>query len=158
MTNKEILTAVVIEWIKPVIPMIIGNRLNQLPVLNMFQNWVKNLGIAPPNWTLAQDISPIIQGAAYNLLTPFIFPRLDKVPDEYIPEMAHGIVDAAILSGGLNLLGGYISFDKDDMQELKNYLDYNLPYTPKERYQVIKPEAAGEQNEPQNVELKNEKL
>lgn len=154
MTNKEILTAVLIEWAKPVIPMLMGGKLSQMPVLNMFENWIKNMGIAPPNWSVMQDITPIIQGAAYNLITPFILPRMDKVPDEYIPQMAHGIVDSAIQNGGLSLFGGNVTFDLDDMKELKKYLDYNLPYTPKEQYQVIKPDAAGNENEPQETSKK----
>lgn len=148
MTNKEILTAVLIEWTKPVIPMLMGGKLSQMPVLNMFENWIKNLGIAPPSWSVMQDITPIIQGAAYNLITPFILPKMDKIPDEYIPQMAHGIVDSAIQNGELSLLGGNITFELKDLQELKKYLDCNLPYSQKEHYQVIRPEAAG-QNEPQ---------
>lgn len=142
MTNKEILTAVLIEWAKPVLPVIIGGRLNNMPVLNMFENWVKKIGIAPTNWTVMQDIIPIIQGAAYNLATPFILPKLEKFPDEYIPAMAHGIVDSAINNGGLNFLGGNIIFDIEDLKELKKYLDCNLPYTQKEHYKVIKPESS----------------
>lgn len=142
MTNKEILTAVLIEWAKPVLPVIIGGRLNNMPVLNMFENWVKKIGIAPTNWTVMQDIMPLIQGAAYNLITPFILPKLEKIPDEYIPAMAHGIVDSAINDGGLNLLGGNIIFDTEDLKDLKKYLDCNLPYTQEEHYKVIKPESS----------------
>lgn len=151
MTNKEILTAVLIEWAKPTIPVLLGNRLSSIPVLGMIENWVRNKGIAPSNWSIAQDISPLIQGAAYNILEPIIVSKMESIPDEYIPQMAHGIVDAAIQNGEFKMFGGYITFDKSDLQELKNYLDYNLPYTSKERYQVItKPDAAGE-NKPQET-------
>lgn len=143
MTNKEILLAVIIEWAKPVIPVLAGNRLGNMPVLNMFENWVKKIGVAPPNWTVAQDIVPLIQGGAYNLIVPFIVPKLDGIPDEFVPQMAHGIVDAAIQNGECKLFGGFFTFDKSDLQELKSYLDCNLPYTPKERYIVKKPEADG---------------
>lgn len=150
MTNKEILTAVLIEWAKPTIPVLLGNRISSIHVLGMIENWVKNKGIAPSNWTILQDISPIIQGAAYNILEPIIVSKMGKIPDEYIPQMAHGIVDAAIQNGEFKMFGGYITIDKSDLEELKIYLDYNLPYTPIERYQVItkKPEEAGNKNEP----------
>jgi hypothetical protein len=149
MTNKEILTAVLIEWAKPTIPVLVGNRLNGIPALNMFENWIKSKGIAPANWTILQDISPLLQGAAYNILAPIINSKMKNVPDEYIPQMAHGIVDAAIQNGKFEFLGGYISFDKSDLQELKNYLVYNLPYIPAEVYHVkTKPDAAGDDNTP----------
>lgn len=151
MTNKEILTAVIIEWIKPVIPFLLGNRLNNVPALNMFQNWVKNIGIAPPDWNITQDLTPIIQGAAYQILTPIILPRLNNIPDEYIPQMAHGIVDYALQTGELKFFGGNILFDRKDLDELKKYLDCNLPYTPIEQYKVIKPDTAdGKENTAEN--------
>lgn len=146
MTNKEILTAVLIEWMRPVIPAMLGSKISNIPVLSMFENWVKKIGFAPENWSVAQDIAPLIQGAAYDIFSPIIVSKMNAVPDESIPQMAHGIVDAAMQNGELKFFGGNVTFDKNDIQELKNYLDYNLPYTPPERYQVIKtkPEAAGE--------------
>lgn len=156
MSNKEILTAVLIEWLKPVIPDLIGSKINSIPVLSMFQNWVRNMGIAPANWTVAQDIAPLIQGGAYDLIAPVILPKLKDIPDEYIPQMAHGVVNSAIQMGGYNLMGGYITFNAQDLTELKNYLDCNLPYTPKERYVVIKPNAGGENSN--NPQIVNDKL
>lgn len=149
MSNKEILAAVLIEWMKPVIPVMMGNKLNSIPALSMIENWVKKIGFAPSNWTIAQDITPLVQGAAYDILTPFIIPKLDSIPDEYIPQMAHGIVDSAIQMGEYNIFGGNVSFSADDLKELKNYLIYNLPYIPKERYKVItkKPQADGGEKE-----------
>lgn len=151
MTNKEILTAVIIEWAKPVIPMFLGNKISNIPVLGMFENWAKHIGIAPSNWSIAQDLSPIIQGAVYEIVTPFVLSRLKNVPDEYIPQMAHGIVSSALQNGKLDFFGGNLTFEKSDLEELKKYLECNLPYNPLEKYKVIKPEAAGdsENNEPQ---------
>ncbi len=145
MTNKEILTAVLVEWLKPVIPMILSDKVSKMPVLGMTENWVKNMGIAPANWTIMQDISPLIQGAAYDILSPIILNKLNSIPDNAIPQLAHGIVDSASKMGGYKLLGGYITFSAEDIKELKRYLDCNLPYTPSERYQVKKPEADGQQ-------------
>lgn len=151
MTNKEILTAVLFEWLKPVIPAIMGNKIANNQVVGMFENWIKNTGIAPANWSIMQDITPLIQRAEYNIIMPFIMRKLDKMPDEYIPQMAHGIVDSAISNGSLNLFGGYVKFSESDLKELKSYLDCNLPYTSTNLYKVIKPEAAGTK-EPQQVE------
>ncbi len=148
MTNKEILIAVITEWLKPAIPALLGNKISRIPVLGMFENWVKNTGIAPAGWCIANDIAPIIQGAAYDLIAPIFEGKMQGLNDAYIPQMAHGIVDSALEKGNLDLVGGYISFDKADLQDLKKYLDYNLPYTPKEHYQVItsKPHTADGEN------------
>lgn len=147
MSNKEILTAILIEWMKPVLPAMLESKVRNIPVLSMFENWVKKTGIAPANWTVMQDIAPLIQRAAYDIIAPIVEAKMKGLPDEALPQMAHGIVDAAIENGGMQLLGGNITFDKEDMQELKNYLNYNLPYKKKERYTVLKsmPEAAGDE-------------
>ena len=146
MSNKEILAAVIIEWLRPVIPGLLGSRLSSIPFLSVYENWVRNTGIAPANWSVAQDIAPIIQGAAYDMFVPFFESKMAGVADEAIPQMAHGIVDSALANGELNIAGGYIRFEKNDLQELKNYLDYNLPFKARERYNVItkKPEADGD--------------
>lgn len=152
MSNKEILTAVLIEWMRPYIPALIGNKLNGIPALNAVENWVKKIGIAPASWSIAQDITPLVQGAAYDIIIPIIMPKLNSIPDEYIPQMAHGIVDSAIQMGEYSILGGTVIFGAEDLKELKNYLIYNLPYVPKEHYKVItkQPQAEGEkENDPQ---------
>ena len=51
--------------------------------------------------------------------------------------MAHGLVDKAIQNGGLELMEGRLKFDMNDLRELKNLLDYNLPLQKKEEYEVI---------------------
>lgn len=51
--------------------------------------------------------------------------------------MAHGLVDKAIQNGGLELMEGRLKFDMNDLRELKNLLDYNLPLAKKDEYEVI---------------------
>lgn len=112
----------------------------------------KKIGIAPASWSIAQDLAPLVQGAAYDIITPIVMPKLNSIPDEYIPQMAHGIVDSAIQMGEYSILGGTVTFGPEDLKELKNYLIYNLPYVPKEHYKVItkQPQAEGEkENDPQ---------
>ena len=87
MSNKEILTAVLIEWMRPVIPVLMGNKLNSIPALTAVENWVKKIGIAPASWSIAQDLAPLVQGAAYDIITPIVMPKLNSIPDEYIPQM-----------------------------------------------------------------------
>ena len=51
MTNAQILTAVILKWGEPVIPVMMGNTLNgisagMLPVEKLF----KSIGLAGPGW------------------------------------------------------------------------------------------------------------
>lgn len=140
MTNKEILIAVLAEWMQPAIPALLGDRIKSIPLLSMIENWVKNTGIAPQSWSIVNDVAPILQKAAYGIIAPIALPHMQKVDDKIIPQLAHSVVDAAIEGGSLSLFGDMITFDKNDLQELKKYLDCNLPYEAHtEKYKVIKP-------------------
>ena len=50
--------------------------------------------------------------------------------------MAHSLVGKAIADNGLALFEGNLVFEKEDMEELKKLLDYNLPLTKTEAYVV----------------------
>ena len=81
-------------------------------------------------------MSPLLQGISSQLLEPFIANYLAKVPDQALPAMAHSIVDNAIKNSELTLLDGNVTFQADDLKELKKLLDYNLPVSDSEHYEV----------------------
>ena len=56
-----------------------------------------------------------------------------------IPQIAHEFVDSAIKNGKISILDEYFTFDRDDLVELKKYLDCNLPYQKEEEYVVKVP-------------------
>lgn len=141
-TNKEILTSVLAEWLKPIIPFILQNKIGNHPGIVAIENKIKNTGWVGNNWHIVNDIAPLIEGAAYDIISPFIINKLQNVPDELIPQYAHSIVDAAIANNGLSLLDSKFTFEKTDVEELKRYLDVNLPYQKKDRYNVILPNSA----------------
>lgn len=146
MTNAQILTAVLLKWAEPVIPAITNNAIsgmsaNMLPVEKFLKNW----GLASPSWSIAGQMQSLVSAAGANMARPFIHSMIAKIPDEMIPQIAHEFVDGAIKQGGLTLFDKF-SFEKGDMEELKKYLECNLPYTPSEEYQVKMPNENTEQH------------
>lgn len=77
-------------------------------------------------------MEPITRG----MVQPMLEGYLKNVPDEAIPEIAHGVVDKALEKGELSFFEGKITFDREDLEELKKLLNYNLPIRKNEEYEV----------------------
>ena len=83
------------------------------------------------------------------MIRPFREKFVARIPDDMIPELAHGYVDSAIQKGKLSVIDGFFTFDRDDLVELKKYLNCNLPYQKPEEYVVKIPQAQPSQPQPQ---------
>lgn len=138
-TNGQILSAVISTWAQPLIGQIVAGRVNSIPFLGMAENWIKNLGIVSPNYSIMKDLSPIIGGASDVLITPFLNRYLSQMDDDSLPAMAHGIVDKAIENGELFLAEGFLVIEEPDLKRLKRLLELNLPLKEDEGY-VVKTE------------------
>lgn len=136
MNNRTILAAVLAKWAQPAINQMTSGRLDTLPFLAAISNKVRSTGWVSPQWSLGKELSPLLSNAVNSLVEPLIASYLQGVPDEAIPNMAHSIVDEAIKQGELSLFEGNVIFEKEDLEELKNYLDYNLPLTASSQYVV----------------------
>lgn len=136
MNNRTILAAVLSKWAQPAINQMTSGRLDTLPFLAAISNKVRSTGWVSPQWSLGKELSPLLSNAVNSLVEPLIVSYLQGVPDEAIPNMAHSIVDEAIKQGELSLFEGNVIFEKEDLEELKNYLDYNLPLTASSQYVV----------------------
>lgn len=112
-TNAIKLSATVSKWIQPNLKDIISSYLGS------------NYKILMP---IADFISP-------NTVTNIVHGFVAKLPDDLIPDIAHGFVDDAIKNGGF--VFGNVIFDTKDLTELKDLLDYNLPKSKTEEYEVI---------------------
>lgn len=140
MTNAQILSAVLLKWAEPIIPALTSNAINSFSdKLLPLEKFLKNWGIAPNQWTIASEINSLIGIGGTNVLRPFVESTISKLPDNAIPAIANNYVDEAIKKGSLPFFGGRITFDKEDLQELKKYLDCNLPYKTEEQYVVKLP-------------------
>lgn len=134
--NRTILAAVLAKWAQPAINQMTSGRLDTLPFLAAISNKVRSTGWVSPQWSLGKELSPLLGNAVNSLVEPLIASYLQGIPDEALPNMAHSIVDEAIKQGELSLFEGNVIFEKEDLEELKNYLDYNLPLTASSQYVV----------------------
>lgn len=124
---------------QPLIGSIVGSKVGNIPILGAVENWVKNLGIVSPNYSIMKDLMPIIGGASDVIIVPMLSKYLSMVDDASLPAMAHGIVDKAIENGELSLAEGSITFEEQDLKRLKRLLELNLPLAKDDMY-IVKTE------------------
>lgn len=136
-TNAHKLSAVLTTWINPVVQQFAAGRMSTLPFVQLIENKVKSSGWVSPAWSLASEISPILNNVSSALVHPMLQRYISQVPDANLPKMAHSIVDEAIRQGQLSIMEGKIVFEKEDLEELKQLLSYNLPLTAEDDYEVI---------------------
>ncbi len=134
--NSQILAAVVSEWARPAISQIAAGNLMRLPMLQSLQATIGSLGIVSGNYALQKDIEPLIQPVVNSLVTPMLAKYFGQIPEESIPQMAHDVVDKLRYNGPLAILEGMVTFDEEDLDELADLLQKNLPVEQSEGYQV----------------------
>jgi hypothetical protein len=126
-SNAQKLAAVLNKWAQPAIQGLLGSRLGQLPFIANIDAKLRSTGWVSPMWSLSKEIAPLMDGLSSSLVEPMLARYLQGIPDSAIPELAHKVVDDAIKVGILSLFEGKVEFEKDDLEELKMLLQYNLP-------------------------------
>lgn len=134
--NSQILAAVVSEWARPAISQIAAGNLMRLPMLQSLQATIGSLGIVSGNYALQKDIEPLIQPIVNSLITPMLARYFGQIPEESIPQMAHDIVEKMRTNGSMSILEGMVTFEEEDLAELADLLDKNLPIGQTRDYQV----------------------
>lgn len=134
--NSQILAAVVSEWARPAISQIAAGNLMRLPMLQSLQATIGSLGIVSGNYALQKDIEPLIQPIINSLITPMLARYFGQIPEESIPQMAHDIVEKMRVNGSMSILEGMVTFEEEDLAELADLLDKNLPIGQTQDYQV----------------------
>lgn len=134
--NSQILAAVVSEWARPAISQIAAGNLMRLPMLQSLQATIGSLGIVSGNYALQKDIEPLIQPIINSLITPMLARYFGQIPEESIPQMAHDIVEKMRANGSMSILEGMVTFEEEDLAELADLLDKNLPIGQTRDYQV----------------------
>ena len=135
-TNAQILAAVLTKWGQPAIEQLTSGRLDNLPWMQAITNKVRSTGWVSQSWSLGRELAPVMGSMTEAIVTPMIERYLSSMPDGSIPVIAHKFVDAAIENDGLTLFDGNVTFDKDDLTELKHYLEWNLPLDASPVYEV----------------------
>lgn len=146
-TNSQILAAVLNKWLQPVVLQFSQAKMASFPMVQAIENKIKSTGWVNPNWNLTSELSPMIQPITNSILQPVLNRYLVNVPDESIPAMAHGIIDQAIANGQLELMDGKLVFEREDLEELKKLLNYNLPLKHEQEYKVITSPQEAQQTE-----------
>lgn len=134
--NSQILAAVVSEWARPAISQIAAGNLMRLPMLQSLQATIGSLGIVSGNYALQKDIEPLIQPIINSLITPMLARYFGQIPEDSIPQMAHDIVEKMRTNGSMSILEGMVTFEEEDLAELADLLDKNLPIGQTRDYQV----------------------
>ena len=134
--NSQILAAVVSEWARPAISQIAAGNLMRVPMLQSLQATISSLGIVSGSYALQKDIEPLIQPIVNSLITPMLARYFGQIPEESIPQMAHDIVEKMRNNGPVSVLEGMVTFDEEDITELSDLLDKNLPVGQTPGYQV----------------------
>ena len=134
--NSQILAAVVSEWARPALSQIAAGNLMRLPMLQSLQATIGSLGIVSGNYALQKDIEPLIQPIINSLITPMLARYFGQIPEESIPQMAHDIVEKMRANGSMSILEGMVTFEEEDLAELADLLDKNLPIGQTQDYQV----------------------
>lgn len=134
--NSQILAAVVSEWARPAISQIAAGNLMRLPMLQSLQATIGSLGIVSGSYALQKDIEPLIQPIVNSLITPMLARYFGQIPEESIPQMAHDIVEKMRNNGSMSVLEGMVTFEEEDLAELADLLDKNLPIGQTQDYQV----------------------
>ena len=134
--NSQILAAVVSEWARPAISQIAAGNLMRMPMLQSLQATISSLGIVSGSYALQKDIEPLIQPIVNSLITPMLARYFGQIPEESIPQMAHDIVEKMRNNGPVSVLEGMVTFEEEDLDELADLLQKNLPVEKAEGYQV----------------------
>ena len=135
-TNAQILAAVLARWGQPAIEQLTSGKLDNLPWMQAVSNKVRSMGWVSSTWSLGKELSPLMSSITEALIVPVIERYLQSMPDASLPSIAHSLVDAALVNGSLSLFEGNVVFEKEDLDELKNYLNWNLPLGESPVYEV----------------------
>lgn len=135
-SNSQILAAVVSEWARPAISQIAASKVMRLPMFQSLQASIGALGLVSGEYNLQKDIEPLILPVVNSLITPVLARYFGQIPEESIPQMAHDIVEKVRYNGPLSILEGVITFDEEDLDELADLLQKNLPVENAAPYQV----------------------
>lgn len=137
-TNSQKLAAVVNYWLQPAIAQIASTSMANMTFIKNLEGAIIGTGLVTAGYRICNDIEPMIKPVITALVQPTLERYFAGVPDESIPEMARNIVYSMAESGSYSILGGLVTFEQDDLNELLNLIEKNLPLEEGEKYELIK--------------------
>lgn len=141
-TNSEILTAVLVNWAKPMVDNVVASRLGHFQPVVAANEWVKKYFPVAANYSIVNDLSFLAVPATEILLEPIVRNGIAKlgVQDADIPAYASKLLASMIEEAdkkGCVSLFNTVELEKSDLEKLRYLLERNLPVTVAERYEVI---------------------
>jgi len=137
-SNAQKLASVLTEWSRPAISQIAVTKLMNLSFLQSAQRSLISSGLVGMNYKVANDLMPFFSNSIDKILQPMLEGWLGKMPDSSLPSIAHSVVDSAMEQPKFSILDGLVEFEQNDIIELKDLLDKNLPLVASEGYHIIK--------------------
>lgn len=136
-SNAQKLAAVVSHWARPAITQLATSRLSSLPMMQNLQQSIVASGLVSQAYNISADLMPIMAPVINNLLQPYLERQLAQLPDESIPALARDVLAEAEKKGSMSILDGFLTLEAQDIQELRQLVEKNLPMAESQGYEVI---------------------
>lgn len=136
-TNAQKLAAVVSFWARPALTQLATSRLSSLPMMQSLQQSIVASGLVSQAYNISADLMPIMAPVINNLLQPYLERQLAQLPDESIPALARDVLAEAEKKGSMSIMDGFLTLEAQDIQELRQLVEKNLPMADRQGYEVI---------------------
>lgn len=136
-SNAQKLAAVVSFWARPALTQLATSRLSSLPMMQNLQQSIVASGLVSQAYNISADLMPIMAPVINNLLQPYLERQLAQLPDESIPALARDVLAEAEKKGSMSIMDGFLTLETQDIQELRQLVEKNLPMADRQGYEVI---------------------
>lgn len=136
-SNAQKLAAVVSFWARPALTQLATSRLSSLPMMQNLQQSIVASGLVSQAYNISADLMPIMAPVINNLLQPYLERQLAQLPDESIPALARDVLAEAEKKGSMSIMDGFLTLEAQDIQELRQLVEKNLPMADRQSYEVI---------------------
>jgi hypothetical protein len=136
-SNAQKLAAVVSFWARPALTQLATSRLSSLPMMQSLQQSIVASGLVSQAYNISADLMPIMAPVINNLLQPYLERQLAQLPDESIPALARDVLAEAEKKGSMSIMDGFLTLEAQDIQELRQLVEKNLPMAERQGYEVI---------------------
>ena len=124
-------------WARPALTQLATSRLSSLPMMQNLQQSIVASGLVSQAYNISADLMPIMAPVINNLLQPYLEKQLAQLPDESIPALARDVLAEAERKGSMSILDGFLTLEAQDIQELRQLVEKNLPMAESQGYEVI---------------------
>lgn len=136
-SNAQKLAAVVSFWARPALTQLATSRLSSLPMMQSLQQSIVASGLVSQAYNISADLMPIMAPVVNNLMQPYLEKQLAQLPDESIPALARDVLAEAEKKGSMSIMDGFLTLEAQDIQELRQLVEKNLPMAEGQGYEVI---------------------